>query len=131
MSTRQKSIRKRCIECAGGRSKVKACEFTDCSLHSFRMGKRPSKSVGQYTAKKAVRLHCTWCVVDCIGVIKACPAKACPLWPYRMGAKVDSEGGTPPIFDGFSRVHHKSNDEGWVRGNNDGNIPCIEGVQRA
>ena len=38
-----KAIRRRCIDCSGGRlADVRACKFETCPLHPFRMGKNPN-----------------------------------------------------------------------------------------
>ena len=37
-----KSIRAKCLDCCGGSSnEVSLCNSKDCSLHSYRFGKRP------------------------------------------------------------------------------------------
>ena len=40
-----KAIRAKCLDCMGGSSKeVKRCNIPDCSLFSYRLGKRPKPS---------------------------------------------------------------------------------------
>lgn len=38
-----KAIRAKCLDCSGGvMSEVRECRIVSCSLHPYRMGKRPS-----------------------------------------------------------------------------------------
>ena len=37
------------------------------------------------TPIKAIRAKCLDCCCDQREEVKLCPAKDCPLWPYRMG----------------------------------------------
>ena len=39
----------------------------------------------------AVRAHCLWCCNGSFTEIKLCPAKACPLWPFRHGHRPTAE----------------------------------------
>jgi hypothetical protein len=34
---------------------------------------------------KAIRAKCLDCCCDQLGEVKLCPAKDCPLWPFRLG----------------------------------------------
>lgn len=44
-----KAIRAKCLDCSGGVvSEVRECRIVSCTLHPYRMGKRPS------TVKKAL-----------------------------------------------------------------------------
>lgn len=37
-----KAIRAKCIDCCGGqKAEVRLCPCTDCTLHPYRMGRRP------------------------------------------------------------------------------------------
>lgn len=37
-----KAIRKKCLDCSGGQySEVRNCLDTECSLYTYRLGKRP------------------------------------------------------------------------------------------
>lgn len=39
-----RAIRKKCLDCLGGHYKeVRQCSSTDCTLHPYRMGKRPGQ----------------------------------------------------------------------------------------
>ena len=53
-----RAIRAKCLDCSGGMpSEVRECAITRCSLHPFRMGKRPKKSGQDVPAEaKAVLL---------------------------------------------------------------------------
>ncbi len=40
-----KTIRKKCLDCAGGQYKqVRLCNALSCPLYPYRMGKRPNQS---------------------------------------------------------------------------------------
>lgn len=40
-----KAIRAKCIDCSCSQiSEIRDCQITSCSLHPYRMGKRPTKS---------------------------------------------------------------------------------------
>ena len=39
-----KSIRARCLDCAGSAVEVQACEVTDCELHPYRLGHNPRRA---------------------------------------------------------------------------------------
>jgi len=40
--TPMKAIRLNCLDCCGGsRKEVRLCPVKDCTLHPYRMGKRP------------------------------------------------------------------------------------------
>jgi hypothetical protein len=95
LPNRRKSIRAKCLDCAGGGwSDVANCQFEgDCDLWPYRLGK------GKQNAKernKAIRQYCMWCCLDQINEVRLCPATDCPLWPYRF-AKVQQPkiGGEP------------------------------------
>jgi len=38
--------------------------------------------------KTAIVSYCRWCMNGSIKVVRGCPSKECPLYPYHMG-KVD------------------------------------------
>ena len=43
--TPMKAIRAKCLDCSGDSPKeVRLCEMSECSLYSYRLGKRPKKS---------------------------------------------------------------------------------------
>lgn len=50
-------IRKKCIECSGGRLKtVRECPETSCPLHPYRMGSNPKrKGIGNKNANQNLR----------------------------------------------------------------------------
>lgn len=78
---RRKSIRKRCLNCAGWyRKKVTNCNFTDCPLYPFRYGQ--GKQIAKARAK-AIRKYCLWCMNGQHGEVSKCPSKDCSLYPYR------------------------------------------------
>jgi hypothetical protein len=48
----------------------------------------PAKSVGPL---RALRRHCLWCCGGSANEVKLCPAKACPLWTFRLGHRPTPE----------------------------------------
>ena len=75
----------------------------DCSLPKAAMASRPALAPGRaetpshgaifakegpsraLTPAKAMRAKCLDCCAGHAGEVRACPAIACALWPYRMG----------------------------------------------
>lgn len=50
-----KAIRAKCLDCCGGsKHEVKACEILDCSLHSYRFGKRPGRASRGIATEKSL-----------------------------------------------------------------------------
>ncbi len=77
-----KAIRKRCIDCAGHElTRVKDCEFINCTLYHLRMGK------GSRACLRRIRKYCTWCCLDQTHEVRQCPAVECALWVYRFGKR--------------------------------------------
>ncbi len=81
---RRKAIRERCMNCSDWSSKeVRNCEFIDCDLYPYRIGK------GSQDAKAramAIRKYCLWCVNDQPREVTLCPSQDCSLWPFRKWA---------------------------------------------
>jgi hypothetical protein len=46
---------------------------------------------GHATPLKAVRRHCLSCCNGSSSEVRLCPAKACPLWPFRHGHRPNAE----------------------------------------
>ena len=47
-----KAIRAKCLDCSGGNGKeVRECRIISCSLHPYRIGKRPA-TVARHAEKK-------------------------------------------------------------------------------
>ena len=46
---------------------------------------------GHATPLKAVRRHCLSCCNGSSNEVKLCPAKSCPLWPFRHGHRPNAE----------------------------------------
>jgi hypothetical protein len=46
---------------------------------------------GHATPLKAVRRHCLSCCNGSPSEVRLCPAKACPLWPFRHGHRPSAE----------------------------------------
>lgn len=44
------------------------------------------------TRGKAIRLKCLDCCCGNSAEVRRCPAEHCPLWRYRMGKEISSEG---------------------------------------
>lgn len=47
------------------------------------------------TRSQAIRAKCLDCCCGQRNEVKQCPAKNCPLWPYRLGKEV--EQNTPKL----------------------------------
>lgn len=51
--TPMRAIRARCLDCSGGSEKeVRECRIVSCSLHPYRMGKRPATLERQLQGKQ-------------------------------------------------------------------------------
>lgn len=85
--TRTKACRARCLACSENATDVRNCEFKDCDLYPFRLGKRPK---GCQPAK-AIKKYCTWCCGDSTYERQNCPSVDCPLYQYRNGGKEATE----------------------------------------
>ncbi len=47
-----KAIRAKCVDCCCGQlAEVRNCQITKCTLHHYRMGRRPKKESEQLEAK--------------------------------------------------------------------------------
>ena len=46
---------------------------------------------GHATPLRAVRQHCVMCCNGSSSEVRLCPAKACPLWPFRHGHRPNAE----------------------------------------
>ena len=81
-----KAIRAKCIDCAAGElGTVRSCEFPDCPLHPFRMGKGVR---GKGSILRPIRRYCLWCMRDQPNEVRLCPsAERCALYPYRLGRR--------------------------------------------
>ncbi len=96
-----KSIRKRCIDCAGfSLEEVRNCScFKDdgaiekCALHLYRMGKRPKGYSGKRAVRKAIRTYCLWCCSGNRKYVKECVDPDCFLYSYRLGIYTASKNG--------------------------------------
>jgi hypothetical protein len=78
---RRQAIRERCLNCSAWYPKeVSTCEFHDCQLYPYRMGK------GKQNAKaraKALLSYCRWCMGG--HRPSTCVVIHCPLYCYRKG----------------------------------------------
>lgn len=82
------SIRRRCLDCRGGsRKDVRECQFTNCPLHPYRLGRRPPKGTAARTPLRSIRAFCLSCMNGQPGEIRRCDQKSCPFWPFRMGKR--------------------------------------------
>lgn len=98
------SIRRFCVQCAGGIYQVEQCGGDKCLnggcdqkgvcwFYPYRMGKgRPRV--------KTIRKICLWCQGS-EPLVKECPGD-CHLHPYRMG-KAPNKKGRPGKVDNFMR----------------------------
>jgi len=48
------------------------------------------------TRAKAIRAKCLDCCCGSAHEVRMCPAKHCPLWIYRLGTEVSSDGSRLP-----------------------------------
>ena len=63
------------------------------------------------TRSKAIRLKCLDCMCGQSNEVKLCPASNCPLYTYRLGYEIDSEG---------NRItRHKGSKNAFQNGKND------------
>ena len=107
---RLKTLREKCLECqADNAAEVRRCEHADCSLHPWRMGKRPSSRTPGDTPRKAARQYCLWCCCNSPGEVRRCHLTGCALWAHRPSASGMSftgiDGGVnTPADDVFSEM---------------------------
>jgi len=47
--------------------------------------------IGHATPLRAVRQHCLMCCNGSANEVRLCPAKGCPLWPFRHGHRPNAE----------------------------------------
>jgi len=85
-----RNIRKMCLMCKETRIEIKNCEFTDCPLYSFRMGKGRVKM-------RDIRKYCLNCMCNNSDSIKTCPnngkeSSLCALYLYRFGKNPTRKG---------------------------------------
>ena len=95
------AVRRRCVDCQETTTEVKNCEFTDCPLHSFRMG------TGRVKVKD-IRDYCLWCMNGQANEVLLCPSGDCPLWPYRLGKNPAMKGrkGNPEALKKWKENKH-------------------------
>jgi hypothetical protein len=87
-----KAIRARCLDCRGfEKAEVRACDFTDCSLHPLRMGK------GSRSTLRPIRAYCVWCMAGQRHEVKLCLSVKCALWPYRLGRRPQITSPLPDL----------------------------------
>lgn len=51
--------------------------------------------MGQLTPLRAIRERCLWCCLNSRLEVSLCPAKDCPLWPFRLGRGTKGQGLSP------------------------------------
>lgn len=88
--TPMKAIRAKCLDCSGHSAKeVRECTITDCPLHQYRFGHRPTEKA-TLTPMKAIRKHCLSCCNGSSTEVRLCTAENCPLQAYKSGHKPKS-----------------------------------------
>jgi hypothetical protein len=91
------SIHLRCVDCGETAHDVKRCEFDDCVLFPFKMGKGRAK-LGHIRK---------FCVDDCMNgsrhEVENCPTESCPLHFYRLGTNPNSKGGRKPNSGSYQK----------------------------
>jgi len=97
-----KSVRKRCLDCAGSAKEVSRCQ-ENCLLAEYKFGKRP-RGKANLTPVRAIRKYCLWCVLDQPTEARLCPVLDCPMYPYRLGKNPHrtGKGGNPAWKKGVS-----------------------------
>ena len=86
-----KSIRKFCLECMGGSSKIVTdCPSTKCKFYHFRFGKNPIPQPKIF-ALKSMRLYCLECLYTS-DEVKKCTMPECPVYIYRFGNNPHRKG---------------------------------------
>ena len=77
-----KAIRHKCLDCSGGsRKEVYHCQFENCSLYPYRLGR------GKRASLKKIRAYCLWCCNGQRQEVRLCPSVRCSLWEYRFGKR--------------------------------------------
>ena len=65
------------------------------------------------TRAKAIRAKCLDCCCGQANEVKLCSCRNCPLWNYRLGYEVDSEGNHTPKRKGNKNAFQNVNLEEW------------------
>jgi hypothetical protein len=60
-----------------------------------RAEQAPLSSERALTPLKAIRGRCLWCCLNSRMEVFLCPAKNCPLWPFRLGRGTKGQGLSP------------------------------------
>ena len=85
MLTPIKSMRARCVECAGGnKAEVRKCSYTHCYLYPYRMGHRASDPEA-LRPMKSIRKYCLNCMNGSSNEVSMCHLTDCELYNYRTG----------------------------------------------
>jgi hypothetical protein len=110
-----KAVRVHCLWCCNGSAnEVSLCAATACPLHPYRMGRNPEKAVlledatavypaerpatrtelvaDGTTALSMIKRRCIDCSGGSAADAKACQARECPLWPFRLGRNPNRAG---------------------------------------
>lgn len=89
-----KAIRTKCSDCsAWSVAEVRCCEQNACSLHPYRMGKRP-KPPAPLTPLESIRTHCLSCCADQGAEARLGPKANCKLHLHRTGKHPARRGVT-------------------------------------
>lgn len=56
------------------------------------------------TRQKAIRAKCIDCCNGSRHEVRLCAVKNCPLWTYRLGYEVLSDGSKPPYKKGVNNI---------------------------
>jgi len=79
------AIRKKCLNCKETRTDIRNCEFKDCQLYPFKIGKGRPKL-------KDIRKYCLWCMNNQENEVSLCPSKECSLFLYKLGHNPSRRG---------------------------------------
>ena len=108
-----RAIRKKCLWCCLDSAKeVRLCAITECTLHPYRLGKRPKRpkrpkgpeNGNGLTPVKAIRKKCLDCSAYLPAEVRRCQIRDCVLYEYRMGKNPTLKGkGNALAFERVNR----------------------------
>jgi len=109
------AIRQQCLNCMDGSPKaIRECACLDCSLHPYRMNKRPAQKP-EHTPGQAIKEYCIHCQGwrgkegrnVAIRLARECDLKACAFWHLRPGQKMKRK----PIIPRAQAIGSAEDDE--------------------
>ena len=70
------------------------------------------------TRSKAIKLKCLDCCCGQAKEVRLCPSQDCPLWNYRFGDEIDSEGKRIARREGPKNAFQHDKTEQYCNKNN-------------